>query len=97
MCTTEENRRVATHSHYPDDPSPSSLTMSLQGTYFDEGSIYPEDSSDIVYKSPNGVGSEADDDELSTTSGRRHGALLQPEEADLIIFEVSNVRVVYTM
>lgn len=31
---------------------------------------------------------ESDDDELSTTSGRRHGALLQPEEADLIIFEV---------
>ena len=31
---------------------------------------------------------EGDDDELSTTSGRRHGALLQPEEADLIIFEV---------
>lgn len=29
-----------------------------------------------------------DDDELSTTSGRRHGALLQPEEADMIIFEV---------
>jgi hypothetical protein len=32
---------------------------------------------------------EDDDDELSTTSGRRHGALLQPEEADLILFEVS--------
>lgn len=31
---------------------------------------------------------QEDDDELSTTSGRRHGALLQPEEADLIIFEV---------
>lgn len=28
-----------------------------------------------------------DDDELSTASGRRHGAILQPEEADMILFE----------
>lgn len=30
---------------------------------------------------------EDDDDELSTTSGQRHGALLQAEEADMILFE----------
>lgn len=35
-----------------------------------------------------GTETQDDDDELSTTSGRRHGALLQPEEADLVIFEV---------
>lgn len=30
---------------------------------------------------------EDDEDDLSTTSGRRHGALLLPEEADMIIFD----------
>jgi hypothetical protein len=39
-----------------------------------------------------GTETQQDDDELSTTSGRRHGALLQPEEADMLIFEVSRKR-----
>jgi regulator-associated protein of mTOR len=30
---------------------------------------------------------EADSDDLSTTSGRRHGALLLPEEADMVLYE----------
>lgn len=39
-------------------------------------------------------GSQSDADDLSTTSGRRHGALLQPEMEDWLILEVSGGRVV---
>ena len=53
--------------------------------YFDDQAIREDDDEDHIHD--HDQDDEDDDDDLSTTSGRRHGALLQPDIEDWVLLE----------
>lgn len=90
------NERVPFHTNDAQNGSngmsrvPRSASANQDAFYIlDDGDEEGEDDGTALDREDERATAEGDDDDLSTTSGPRHGALLQPEMDDWMLLEVS--------